>query len=105
MDLAAIAFQKPYSFPKAAVRIGEDVLNSYVGKYRFEDGRVFEVVKQGDAIRWAGSEAPLIPQSETVFLSNGGAAVVFVKGKDGTVTHLGVAGDVTAKKAGPPLSH
>jgi hypothetical protein len=56
MDLAAIAFQEPYSFPKAAVKIGEDVLNSYVGKYRFEDGRVFEVVKETDAIRWADSK-------------------------------------------------
>jgi CubicO group peptidase (beta-lactamase class C family) len=61
MDLAAIAFREPYSLPKAAVKIGEDDLSSYVGKYRFEDGRVVEVVKQGDAIRWADSGAPLIP--------------------------------------------
>jgi CubicO group peptidase (beta-lactamase class C family) len=105
MDLAAIAFQEPYSFPKAAVKIGEDVLTSYVGHYRFEDGRVFEVVKEEGAIHWADSEAPLIAQSETQFLSNGGAAVVFVKGKDGAVNHLVVAGDVTAKKVEPPPSH
>jgi hypothetical protein len=105
VDLAAIAFQEAYSFPKAAATIGGDVLNSYVGHYRFEDGRVFEVVKEADAIHWAESKVPLIPQSEAEFLSNGGAAVVFVKGRDGTVTHLVVAGDVTAKKVGPSPSH
>ena len=85
------------------VRVNPAVLATYAGVYQLAPGREFIVSASGDLLFVQGlnePKLPLLPQSETVFLSTATpTGFTFVKDTQGKVTSVIVHGDAGEQRA------
>ena len=93
-DLLALYFGQPYTVPapRAVVTVGPSVLDAYPGRYQLAPNVVIAVTKEGDRLMAQATgqgKFELFPESETKFFAKvTELSMTFVRGADGTVTHL-----------------
>lgn len=97
-DLAKMVFGEKYEIPKLVKppRLGAQVLDAYVGRYQFGPDffvprGTYTIERRNDQLVMnnPGAYATLVPQSETEFFDRPfWSTIIFVKDKDGKVTHF-----------------
>lgn len=95
MDLAAIALDEDYTIPVArrAIRADAELLDRYIGEYRFDGGLVVTIAREGDELvaRTSRSDEPLklFAESETdFFLKTADVQVTFTADRRGVTNAL-----------------
>jgi D-alanyl-D-alanine carboxypeptidase len=93
-DLLALYFGQPYTVPapRAVVSVPADLLEAYAGRYEVAPNFVITVTKEGDRLMAQATgqgKFELFAESQTRFFAKvTELAMTFVKGADGTVSHL-----------------
>ena len=93
-DLLALYFGQPYTVPvpRTIVPVDPKVFDQYVGQYQLRPDFIMTVTREGNGIFTQATgqgKIEVFPLSETRFFPKVmEAEITFVKGADGTVTHL-----------------
>ncbi len=93
-DLLALYFGQPYTVPvpRTIVPVDPKVFDQYVGQYELRPDFIMTVTREGNGIFTQATgqgKIEVFPLSETRFFPKVvEAEITFVKGADGTVTHL-----------------
>ena len=104
--IAALAIDKPYKSPNL-VKVDSEKIYKWVGKYKFEDGRIRNVILKDEKLYWVISKEIQLLMNATsessYVLENGLTKIQFELFNDSTI-HVEVKNRISIRRASKPYT-